>query len=81
MILKDKVILEKDNKQTVSNNEMVEVSELVSTIQDTQDQIDEIEEKLKAKKEVFRRLTEEDLPNKFASINLSKFGLKFSYSS
>ena len=55
MITKDKVILEKDNKQTVSNNEMVEVSELVSTIQDTQDQIDEIEEQLKAKKEVNRR--------------------------
>ena len=76
MILKDKVILEKDNKQTVSNNEMVEVSELVSTIQDTQDQIDEIEEKLKAKKEVFRRLTEEDLPNKFASMNLSKLEME-----
>ena len=47
----NKVILEKDDKQTVTNTEMVEVSELVSTIQDTQDQIDEIEDKLKAKKE------------------------------
>jgi hypothetical protein len=76
MIIKDKVILEKDNKQTVSNNEMVEVSELVSTIQDTQDQIDEIEEQLKSKKEVYRRLTEEDLPNKFASMNLSKLEME-----
>ena len=65
----NKVILEKDDKQTVTNTEMVEVSELVSTIQDTQDQIDEIEDKLKAKKEVYRRLTEEDLPTKFASMN------------
>ena len=50
------------DKEKVTNTEMVEVSELVSTIQDTQDQIEEIEDKLKAKKEVYRRLTEDDLP-------------------
>ena len=72
----NKVILEKDDKQTVTNTEMVEVSELVSTIQDTQDQIDGIEDKLKAKKEVYRRLTEEDLPTKFASMNLSKLEME-----
>ena len=44
-----KVILEKDNKEKVTNKEMIEVSELVATIQDTQDQLDEIEENLKAK--------------------------------
>ena len=41
--MKSKVILEKDNKEKVTNTEMVAVSELVSTIQDTQDQIEEIE--------------------------------------
>ena len=66
------VILENPTGDKVTDNEMIEVSELVSTIQDTQDQIDEIEEQLKAKKEVFRRLTEEDLPNKFAAMGLSK---------
>ena len=71
-----KVILEKDNKEKVTNTEMVEVSELVSTIQDTQDQIEEIEDKLKAKKEVYRRLTEDDLPSKFASMNISKMEME-----
>ena len=49
--MKSKVILEKENKQKITDNEMVQVSELVSTIQDTQDQVDEIEDNLKAKKE------------------------------
>jgi hypothetical protein len=71
-----KVILEKDNKEKVTNKEMIEVSELVATIQDTQDQLDEIEENLKAKKEVYRRLTEDDLPTKFASMNISKMEME-----
>ena len=71
-----KVILEKDNKEKVTNTEMIEVSELVATIQDTQDQLDEIEENLKAKKEVYRRLTEDDLPTKFASMNISKMEME-----
>ena len=74
--MKKTVILEKDNKEKVTNTEMVEVSELVSTIQDTQDQIEEIEDKLKAKKEVYRRLTEDDLPSKFASMNISKMEME-----
>jgi hypothetical protein len=68
----EKVILEKVNKQKISNDEMLQVSELVSTIQDQQDQVNEIEEKLKTKKEVLRRLKEEDLPNKFAEMNMSE---------
>ena len=70
--MKSKVILEKENKQKITDNEMVQVSELVSTIQDTQDQVDEIEDNLKAKKEVLRRLKEEDLPNKFAEMGMSE---------
>ena len=73
MILKDKVILEKDNKQTVSNNEMVEVSELVSTIQDTQDQIDEIEEKLKAKEEIIKASESLAVSNIVGAKNSLKF--------
>ena len=66
-----KVILEKENKKALSNKEMVEVSELVSTLQDQRDKLKEQEEKVKQLKEVIKRIEEADIPYKFAEMNMS----------
>ena len=70
MKLKEKVIVE--DTPIADNKDLTEVSEIVATIAEVESTMKVQENALKASKDTYRRLVEEDLPNKLAEIGLIK---------
>ena len=70
MKLKEKVIVE--DTAIADNKDLTEVSEIVATIAEVESTMKVQENALKASKDTYRRLVEEDLPNKLAEIGLTK---------